>query len=86
MVVDTSGRLTSSYRLRTGKRESGPGGNFDGTYTADYEFTKGVGKLDSCNGATMNGEYVYVLTETFPYVPRCLNGKPDRSFDLNRRQ
>lgn len=86
MVVDTSGRLTSSYRLRTGKRESGPGGNFDGTYTADYEFTKGVGKLDSCNGATVNGEYVYVLTETFPYVPRCLNGKPDRSFDLNRRQ
>ena len=40
--------------------------------------------LDSCNGTAMNGEYIYVLTETFPYVPRCLNGRPDSSFSRRR--
>ena len=84
MVVDPAGRLTPSYRLRTGKRGSGPGGSFDGTYTADYEFAEGLGDLDSCNGTAVNGEYIYVLTETFPYVPRCLNGRPDSSFSRRR--
>ena len=23
----------------------------------------------------MNNEYMYILTETFPYIPRCLNGQ-----------
>jgi hypothetical protein len=41
---------------------------------------------DACNGTTVNRKYVYALTETFPYVPRCLNSTPDRSLDLNRRQ
>ena len=84
MVVDPAGRLTTSYRLRTGKRGSGPGGSFDGTYTADYEFINGLSDLDSCNGTTVNGEYIYVLTERFPYVPRCLNGRPDNSFSRRR--
>lgn len=84
MVVDPAGGLTPSYRLRTGKRGSGPGGSFDGTYTADYEFINGLGDLDSCNGTTVSGEYIYVLTERFPYVPRCLNGRPDKSFSRLR--
>lgn len=51
----------------------------DGTYTQDFEFT-GTGDLDECNGVVVNGEYVYMLTDEFPYISRCLNGVPDESF------
>lgn len=46
-----------------------------GAFTADYEYSAGSGKLDECNGTTINGEYAYVATKTFPYIPRCLNGE-----------
>ena len=28
-----------------------------------------------CNGATINGEYAYLITASYPYVGRCLNGE-----------
>ena len=46
----------------------------DGTYTSDYVFAPAVGDLDECNGAVIEGEYVYLVTETFPYIARCLMG------------
>lgn len=27
--------------------------------------------MDECNGATIDGEYAYFLTEEFPFIPRC---------------
>jgi len=78
--------LTSSWRLKKGKRSGGPGGRNDGTFTTDYAYVSGAGDLDRCNGRTgvtpefPNGTYHYVLTSTFPYIPRCFMGSADSSF------
>jgi hypothetical protein len=78
--------LKSSYRVKKGTRPSGPGGAYDGTFVADYEYVAGAGDLDECNGLTgvtpeyPKGIYHYVLTEEFPYVPRVYRGTPDASF------
>lgn len=79
-------KLHSSWRLKTGERPDGPGGEYDGTYTKDYEYVAGAGDLDECNGRFgvtpeyPNGIYYYVLTEEFPYIPRYFKGTPDASF------
>lgn len=81
----------SSYRLRIGERPAppaGPGGPFDGTFVQDWEFVAGLGDLDACNGrrgpVLVDGvevdTYHYVLTRTFPFIPRCWSGTPDPSF------
>jgi len=83
--------MRSSYRLRTGTRPSGtagPGGTYDGTFVQDWEYAAGTGDLDECNGRTgsvvVGGAavttYHYVLTNTFPYIPRCFHATPDASF------
>ena len=72
----------SSYQLRSGTRQSGPGGRYDGTFVEDYVYVAGVGDLDACNGKDTvtpeypNGTYAYFLTDEFPYVPRCWVGTP----------
>jgi len=76
----------SSYRLRAGERPpGGPGGQHDGTFVEDYEYVAGLGDLDACNGRVgetpEHGEaYHYVLTDTFPFIPRCFTARPDSSF------
>jgi hypothetical protein len=83
-------KLTSSYRLRKGNRpggEDGPGGQYDGTFTRDWEYVAGAGDLDECNGRTgmtpefPEGTYYYVLTDEFPHIPRQWRGTPDESFE-----
>lgn len=78
-----------SYRLLDGTREgedctySNPKNTIDvtieddhdGTYTSDFEFVEGSGDLDECNGITVDGKYMYLVTESFPYVSRCLMGE-----------
>lgn len=82
-------KLTSSYQLKRGRRpggRSGPGGTYDGSFVQDYEYVEGAGDLDECNGRfgvtpeSPDGTYYYVLTDTFPFVPRQWKGTPDRSF------
>jgi YHYH protein len=82
-------RMQSSYRLREGarpERPSGPGGTYDGAFTADYEYKSGSGDLDECNGRTgvtpefPGGTYYYCVTEAFPFVARSWRGTPDRTF------
>ncbi|MES2599162.1 MAG: YHYH protein [Verrucomicrobiota bacterium] len=79
----------SSYQLKKGTRPSGsqgPGGAYDGTFTADYEYVARSGDLDECNGhvgPTPNhseGIYHYVVTAEFPYMGRQWRGEPDNSF------
>ena len=85
-----SAAYESGYELKTEPRTgtdclaTGPaGGNIvsisetvpDGTYTSDWIHLDTDGKLDTCNGMLMNNQYMYLLTETFPYIPRCLNGQ-----------
>ena len=82
--------LRSSYRLRSGARPSGsgsPGGTFDGTYVADYEYVEGLGDLDECNGRFCvtpeygsTPTYAYFLTAQWPFVPHWIRGTPDPSF------
>ena len=94
IYYSNSGAYESGYELKTEPRTgtdclaTGPaGGNMvsisetvpDGTYTSDWVHIGEDGKLDKCNGVHINGEYMYLLTETFPYIPRCLNGQVSAS-------
>ena len=47
----------------------------DGTYTSDYVFDAAAGDLDECNGTTIDGQYVYLITEDYPFVGRSLMGE-----------
>ena len=80
-IVISASNPFSSYRLKSGLRPSGPGGAYDGTYTQDFEYVEGEGHLDEYNGMMIGDKYVYMLTDTFPYVPRCLKGNADPSFE-----
>ncbi|MDG1877987.1 MAG: YHYH protein, partial [Acidimicrobiales bacterium] len=51
------------------------GTSADGTYVSDWVFTPGSGDLDECNGAFVDGEYVYFITNDYPYIPPCLMGE-----------
>jgi hypothetical protein len=81
--------LKSSYRIKDGQRpggSEGPGGTCDGSFASDYEYVKGQGDLDEFNGRTgvtpqyPNGTYYYVLTDSWPFIPRQFKGTPDSSF------
>ncbi len=71
---------TSSYQLRQGSRDSGPGGAFDGMFEEDFEFVDGSGTLDACNGMMVAGTYTYFATDTYPYFPRCFRGEVPAQF------
>jgi len=76
--------IRSSYRLRqiTNRTQlpdgtvltpgqEGPkvGGDYPmGYFAEDYEYAAGSGDLDEFNGATVNGQYSYYMTSTWPYL------------------
>jgi|GEM_PF-989069 len=77
--------LLSCYQLKSGNRPgdniTAPGGTYDGTYTEDYEHVPSANcHLDECNGRFgvtpefPSGTYYYIMTDDFPYFPRCLYG------------
>lgn len=81
----------SGYSLKQGTRPgngiTAPNGVYDGTYIEDYEYTGS--DLDECGGRYgvtpeyPNGTYYYVLTDNWPYIPRCFKGKyVDNSFQV----
>lgn len=74
-------KAKSSYRLKNGIRPSGPGGKYDGTYDQDWEYLEGHGNLDKCNGGDLNGVYTYFITDTYPFIQRCVFGTADASFE-----
>lgn len=86
--------LESSYHLKKGKRPSGngnPGGTYDGTFVADYEYVSGSGDLDECNGRFAvtpeypDGTYAYFLTNHWPVIPRNYRGTPSSDFERGPR-
>lgn len=85
-------KLKSSYRIKNGNRPDGPGGRYNGKFTQDWAYVSGAGDLDQCNGRFAvtpeypNGTYHYVLTDSFPYIPRCWMGSPDSSFKRLKRR
>ncbi|WP_146201596.1 YHYH protein [Sediminitomix flava] len=77
--------LSSSYRLKTEERGgdgiSAPNGCPDGTYTQDYEYVSSLGDLDECNGyQDPELGYIYVMTDTYPSIPRCFTATPSNDF------
>ncbi|PQO44087.1 YHYH protein [Blastopirellula marina] len=81
--------LNSSYQLKQGARPGGsrgPGGKYDGTFLADYQFVSGQGDLDECNGRYCvtpdfpEGTYAYFLTQQWPVIPRAYRGTPSSDF------
>ncbi|MEP3048876.1 MAG: YHYH protein [Roseibium sp.] len=85
-------KLKSSYRIKNGTRPSGPGGKHNGKFTQDWAYVSGAGDLDQCNGRFAvtpeypNGTYHYVLTDAFPFIPRCWMGSADSSFKRLKRR
>jgi hypothetical protein len=79
----------SSYRLKTKPDAGRPMLTTApmGTFQQDYEYVAGSGDLDECNGRSgvtpefPNGTYYYLVTKTYPYVPRCLKGNQVSSQD-----
>ena len=79
------GKKKSGWFLRQGNRPTGgPQGLYDGSFNEDYEFVGGENKLDRCNGGILDGRYVYFITDTYPFLPRCLYGKISSDFNSSR--
>ena len=92
MYYSKSGVYKSSFKLIEGTREGedcsydnpmqsmdiSVGGHHDGTYGSDFEYVNGLGDLDECNGITVDGKYMYLVTNEFPYVGRCLMGEVEK--------
>jgi YHYH protein len=77
--------MTSSFKLKSGNRPdniTSPGGKYDGAFVQDYEYVKGSGKLDECNGRFTitpefpDGTYAYFLTNQWPVIYRNFRGEP----------
>lgn len=79
-------KLQSGWRLKSGMRNGGPGGRYDGTFVQDWQFVEGAGDLNEANARFTvapeypNGTHAYFLTEGFPFIPRLFVGTPDNSF------
>ena len=76
--------LRGSYRLKAAPDANRPATALYpmGTFTQDHEYVAGLGDLDECNGRTgvtpefPAGTYHYVITDTYPYIGRCVKGTP----------
>ena len=79
-------KMRSSWQIKKGERAGGPGGKYDGKFTADYDYVAGSGDLDECNGRIgvtpehPQGIYHYNITDEFPQIARAWRGAPDASF------
>lgn len=86
-----SGAYQPSYQLGTDARRGtnctytpgGPNGGTaitfgsekDGSLKSDWDYDASYGQLDECNGITIDGQYIYLITNDYPYIPRCLMGE-----------
>jgi len=75
LVSDTREWTACTYTARTTTDVIIEGTIPDGTYDRDWEYIDDLWDLDSCNGTYIDGEYVYFMTDDFPYGPRCMNGE-----------
>jgi hypothetical protein len=74
--------IRASYRLKTASDTGRPATTIVpfGTFTQDYEYVAGLGDLDECNGRNgvtpefPGGIYHYYITDTYPYIQRCVKG------------
>jgi hypothetical protein len=91
MYYSKSGMYKPSFKLLEGNRagedctytthhtiDIAVKGHHDGTYGSDYEYVDGFGDLDACNGIEVDGQYMYLVTNEFPYVGRCVMGEVEQ--------
>jgi hypothetical protein len=83
-------KMKASFKVKEGDRPAGaPPGKYDGKFAADWEYVKGLGDLDECNGRVgvtpeyPEGTFHYYITEDYPFVPRFFKGETDASFRKN---
>lgn len=86
--------MTSSYQLKGGERPgdgvTAPCGEYNGVYSADYEYVNGTGTLDEANGRNgvtpeyPQGTYYYIVTDVFPMIPRYFKGTPSNDFKIGQ--
>jgi hypothetical protein len=69
-----TGDVCSYRNPKTSMKKELKNTNPDGTFVSDWEYVKGLGNLDQCNGILLNARYVYFVTDGYPYVGRCLMG------------
>ncbi|WP_081979182.1 YHYH protein [Lacinutrix jangbogonensis] len=85
--------FNSSFQLKSGSRPgdgiTAPNGIYDGNYVEDYDYNNAISELDECGGRFgvtpdyPEGTYYYVLTDNWPYIPRCMKGMyVDNSFKI----
>ena len=70
----------AGYTTPVGGRGSVDSSNYDGQFRGDYEYVAGAGDLDECNAHIVDGQYGYVVTDSYPWVIGCFTGTPDDSF------
>ena len=83
-----SGQYSSGYQLGEETRDGTDcsytardsatiefGAEKDGSLTSDWGYSASYGDLDVCNGIKIDGVYSYLITDEFPYIPRCLMGE-----------
>ncbi len=86
-----SGAYKPSYEIGSGERAGSDcsypappgsdaddlefGSEKDGSLKQDWEFNQDIGDLDECNGIEVDGEYIYLMTDEYPFIGRCLNGE-----------
>ena len=74
-------KLTSSFQLKKGTAQTRRR-QIRGTFSKDYEYVKGSGDLDECNGRFTitkeypKGTYAYFLTANWPVIPRYSRQNP----------
>ncbi|MEL6673719.1 MAG: YHYH protein [Bacteroidota bacterium] len=76
-LIDTTrhGTACTYSNPHTSRDVAIEGTKVDGSFGSDYEFIAGLGELDECNGIEVAGQYMYLVTDEFPYVGRCLMGE-----------
>jgi hypothetical protein len=75
-------KMRGSYRMKARPDDGRPSVTMVpmGTFMQDYQYVAGSGDLDECNGRFAvtpefpKGIYHYYVTDSYPYVQRCLKG------------
>jgi hypothetical protein len=74
--------LRASWRLKAAPDAGRPATSLYamGTFQQDWEYAAGSGDLDECNGRSgvtpefPQGIYHYIITDSYPFIQRCLKG------------
>lgn len=74
-------QAVSGYTTPVGGTGAVASSNYDGQFRGDYEYVDSLGDLDECNGRTVDGQYGYYVTNSFPWIVNCYKGTVDSSFE-----